>query len=539
MSTIYIADDEPVIIRGIKKMLTSLPLDIRIIGCSTDGETALSEILSLNPDIVISDIAMPKKTGLELLTAIADRQINTKVIFLSGYAEFTYVKEAISYGAVDYLLKPIEQDVLEKTLNKTISLLEDQKHLNFLHENPDELQKIFKKLNSGSYEEEALYENFKEQGLDLSEKSYACVQFYLPSSTRRRLQEDSYEKYSLMKFSVFNQISEYLELNKCGFPIKKEDHKYTLISILPEDDPYTQLKKHIESISSLLKNQFGILLIIGVGELFYDIKDWQLSYKTACLSTELYYFTDQKIIYSENIHRDFSNSFEEYDSACKTILYKILRLDTSVTEDFSNCLDLIENIHFGNRTAAVNRCISLIETLLHDISNMNLIPHPIIDTEQIINTLSCQETYKQLKIEFTSFFNNLLEELFCHSQSKETLEVMRIKEYIKEHCFEDLTLNKIASIACMNPSYFSAFFKKNTGQNFKSYLSSLRMQKALQLLLQTDMKIYEISNTVGYKSVRQFTDTFKQEYGVSPMDYKKHQPESGSESKPGDQGRNK
>lgn len=514
-------------------MLTSLSLDIRIIGCSTNGETALSEILYLSPDIVISDIAMPGKTGLELLAAIAGRRIRTKVIFLSGYAEFNYVKEAISYGAVDYLLKPIEQDVLEKTLNKTISLLEDQRHLNFLHENPDELQKIFKNLNSGSYEEEALYESFKEQGLDLSGKSYACVQFYLAPSTRRRLQEDSYEKYSLVKFSIFSLISEYLERNKCGFPIKKEDHKYTLISVLPEHDPISHLEKHLNTINRLLKDQFGIWLIIGVGELFNDIKDWHLSYKTARLSTELYYFTNQRIIYSNNIHRDFSHSFEEYDSAYQTILHKILRKDISAADDFSNCLDLIENIHFGNRTATVNRCISLIETLLRDISNINLIQQSTVKTEQIINILNRQETCEQLKIQFTSYFNNLLRELFCHPQNKEPFEVMRIKEYIKEHCFEDLTLNKIASIACRNPSYFSSFFKKNTGQNFKSYLTGLRMQEALQLLLQTDMKIYEISNAVGYKSVRQFTDAFKQQYGVSPMDYKKNQAESIQEDRTG------
>ena len=67
MPDIYIADDEPIIIRGLKKMLSALSLDVQIAGCSTDGNTALSEILSLNPDIVISDIAMPGKTGLELL----------------------------------------------------------------------------------------------------------------------------------------------------------------------------------------------------------------------------------------------------------------------------------------------------------------------------------------------------------------------------------------------------------------------------------------------------------------------------------------
>ena len=521
MPDIYIADDEPIIIRGLKKMLSALSLDVQIAGCSTDGNTALSEILSLNPDIVISDIAMPGKTGLELLYSIKESHLETKVIFLSGYAEFAYVKEALSNGAVDYLLKPIEPEELERAIQKTISQLEDQKHLNFLHESHDELQKIFKKLNTGSYEVDMLYENFKEQGFDLEGKVYVCVQFYLSPSVRRKLQEESYEKYTLLKFSIFNQISEYLEKEKLGFPVKKEDHTCTEILILPKENSYSCLEHHIVGINQTLQHQYQVFLTIGVGELFEDIREWQISYKTTRLATGIYYFTGQQINFSRSIHREFSHSFEEYYSACQVIYHKLLRADDSVIKDFEDCLNLIENLHFGNRTAAVNRCISLMEGLLKNLASMNMIQLSQWNLEQIINLLNCQETYAQLKTQYLIIFKRLFQNVQNYAQSKESNEILEIKEYIKKHYCEDLSLNKIAAVACMNPSYFSTFFKKSTGQNFKTYLTGLRMEKALCLLLQTDMKIYEISDAVGYKSVRQFTDVFKQEYGVSPMDYKK------------------
>lgn len=76
-------------------------------------------------------------------------------------------------------------------------------------------------------------------------------------------------------------------------------------------------------------------------------------------------------------------------------------------------------------------------------------------------------------------------------------------------------------MACVSQNYFSAMFKKETGQNYKAYLTSLRMEEALRLLRETDDKTYEIAEQVGYNNVRRFVDAFKQIYSVSPMEYRK------------------
>jgi len=73
----------------------------------------------------------------------------------------------------------------------------------------------------------------------------------------------------------------------------------------------------------------------------------------------------------------------------------------------------------------------------------------------------------------------------------------------------------------MNSFYFSAFFKKETGKNFKDYLTDVRMKEAVKLLQRTDLKTYEVAEKVGYNNVRQFSDKFKELYQVSPAEYKK------------------
>ena len=113
MFKIIIADDEPVIIRGLKKMMNWERLNAEVIGEAANGEELLKKTEELKPDIIISDVAMPRKTGLDVIRQIRENGWKIKVIFLSGYQEFDYVKKAISYEAVDYLLKPVGQEELE------------------------------------------------------------------------------------------------------------------------------------------------------------------------------------------------------------------------------------------------------------------------------------------------------------------------------------------------------------------------------------------------------------------------------------------
>ena len=103
MFKVILADDEPVIIRGLKKLIAWEKLNAEVIADACDGVELLEKIKKLHPDIIISDVAMPKMTGLDVIEEIQNNHWNIKVIFLSGYQEFDYVKTALNREAVDYL----------------------------------------------------------------------------------------------------------------------------------------------------------------------------------------------------------------------------------------------------------------------------------------------------------------------------------------------------------------------------------------------------------------------------------------------------
>ena len=123
MIKMILADDEPVIIRGIQKLVDFNRLGIEIVGEYEDGKAAFDGILTEKPDIALLDIYMPKKTGIEILKELKALGIETKVIFVSGFQDFQYARDALTYGAVNYLLKPVIREELVETLEKCITML--------------------------------------------------------------------------------------------------------------------------------------------------------------------------------------------------------------------------------------------------------------------------------------------------------------------------------------------------------------------------------------------------------------------------------
>lgn len=125
MVNVYIADDEVWIILGLKKLLEKLGLDAYVVGTANNGLMAKEEIERFKPDVVFADIRMPGLSGLELLQEIPKVSPDSKVVIISGYAEFSYAQEAVQHHAFDYLLKPIKEEDLSRVMTSLLSELDE------------------------------------------------------------------------------------------------------------------------------------------------------------------------------------------------------------------------------------------------------------------------------------------------------------------------------------------------------------------------------------------------------------------------------
>ena len=116
MLNVYIADDEVWVTLGLKKLLDKIDIESYVVGIANNGLTAKEEIEMFKPDVVFTDIRMPGLSGLDLLQAIPEVSPETKVVIITGFAEFAYAKEAVQHHAYDYLLKPIKKEDLIRVM---------------------------------------------------------------------------------------------------------------------------------------------------------------------------------------------------------------------------------------------------------------------------------------------------------------------------------------------------------------------------------------------------------------------------------------
>lgn len=519
MFKIILADDEPVIIRGLRKMLQWERLEAEIVAEASDGDELLTKIKMYSPDIVISDIAMPKMSGLDVIQRVRKNDNKMKFIFLSGYQEFDYVRTAIRYEAQEYLLKPVGKEELEHAVLRAEEVLKENSPMEYWKEDKKDIAAVFKKINSESDYME-LYELFREMGFETEGMAFTGVCFSLPAEFYRKIADQNMQE--LLRFSIFQKIQEYVKKTKNGFVIRRDTNSSNLIILSYQDGAEEQIRKCIGQIQDNIYIEYKVRLVTGVGQTVDNIKELKFAYKTAKFGSELYYFNREEFIRYDDLSREFHSSFEDYNHKYKELVGNIL----SNTDCWKECLDevliIIENLHYGNRYAAENRCIVMLMDLFKELEEYHvLLADKGEEYESAVNYVRSQTSYEELKVYVKQFLSDFLEENAFQNQSSEKQTIYQVKEYIQTHYGEDISLKKIAEVVYMNPYYFSTFFKKETGQNFKNYLTDVRMKEAVRLLMQTDMRTYELAKAVGYNDVRSFTEKFKEYFGNSPSGYRR------------------
>mgnify|MGYP001005589487 FL=1 len=518
MYKIILADDEPIILRGLEKMLDWKSLDAEVVGTAIDGKQLLELIPSLKPNIIISDIAMPNRSGLDVIRSIREKHWNIKVIFLSAYQEFNYAKQAITYGAVDYLLKPATKNELEHAVRTAENQLIKEDSATFLQQG-NTLLNILQITDDHSKSK-----NLDDEVVKLKAKFdpafLACASFTVTSVTMRNMNTN---QMTIIRFSIFQFIREYVEKTGRGLVLSWHENRCDTLFALPPTNAGLFLQRTAEAILNRAKQDYHADLTVGIGDVVENVSDLKYAYKTADFAINLHYFQPEPIICYEEFSKGGHRSSESYDDAYRTFFRSVIQKENTWKENLEKCLDIIENLYYGNRCAAENHCITMAIVFYKDLSEYKLTDSSCQNQQQYENavgTLQNQATFRDLKREMICLFQKLVDSADKNA-NQECQTIYRVKDYIDHHFSEDITLEDIAKRVYMNPCYFSVFFKRKTGKNFKKYLTRVRMKEALILLNGGDMKTSELANAVGYKDVRTFTNKFREIYGNSPAALKR------------------
>jgi two-component system, response regulator YesN len=537
MIKVLIVDDEEWIRLGLREQVDWSMLGLEITGEAQNGAVALELIEKEQPQIVITDIRMPKVDGLTLMENIHNSYPNILIIVISGYSEFEYARKAISFSAFDYILKPIEEAELERILVKAVQKLKE----NASRESA--VISLKAELNSSSrlLRDRLLTNLVTGNESDCIEASRyvkeTCGGFRWPRMVVMAFKPANFEKITeviyekdaqLAGFALMNVIGELLGGNEASVLFRNDSRRNELILIRGfNTDEYRSIVEETyelcEDIITTVRKYIGFELYIGIGGEFTNLKDAPRSYAQAVEAAgNAGLLPDARII-----HIDEVSSRNEYfiypDDKEKALLYYI---ESGYKIQAADLIDGLFRKMEESRTAIPQSIRSTVLELALGIGKMlknyNCFLEELLQErnipDRIMNGLF---TSTELKQWFLAAAMKALDEIAAHKKTGTKKMVDVIAEYMDGHYGAEVNLNTVSEHFFINPAYLSRIFKSTMGRNFNDYLSKRRMEAAVELLKQENLRMADISEMVGYENVNYFLKKFKEYFSCTPTEYRK------------------
>lgn len=533
MYKLLIVDDEYLVRRRLVSTIDWASLGISEIYEAEEGRQALGISIENEPDIIITDINMPELSGIELMRSLNESALCPRVILISGYNEFEYARSALKLGAVDYLLKPVDENELLGIIKSCIEDFESHKKekelLNALVSSSAEIRKrVLADLLSGKVDDpDNSLLRLKHIGIDFPYSSAICI---IAHSNGTAVKEKSdYVEETLISFSISNVMEDILPLSFAHFFIVQMDdmNVAVLFSDKTGEELQAAVKDTVDSVKEQLDKLFNANIAFGVGVEVSNLLDLSKSYKTASYAINFcnYKHWDSILNYGESVKTeclDLQSVYSDYN--LKAISADIKNGDRASA---SAGLKLLTD-EFLARTSKTPTPLQIKLFYINAINT--LFKNCLVScklSEEFVNI--CMDSLKETGAFFTiERLTNGLQKIvgFLLSQystfigNKRHWLIDRITEYIQENYSSSITMKSVARRFYLNPSYFCKLFRDETGVTFTHYLMRLRVEKAKELMSVSTKKFYDIATAVGYSNVQYFSTIFKEIEGITPTQYR-------------------
>lgn len=499
MIRMILADDEPVITRGIRKLIDWESLGIEIIGEYEDGRRALEAIVREKPDIALLDISMPGLSGVEILKECRAMGNDVAVTFISGFQDFEYAKVALRYGAVEYLLKPVIREELLKAIEKSISAMggeESAGRISLKEDGPNTA------INYG----------FLMESADIG---YVPVYADIIYS-----KEENDQMKKLVRFSLFSFLEEYLNETGQGIVFKKDDK----IAIVLKGNRQEDMTPKVEEIWARSLKAAGHTPFFVMGDMVCSMGEIPAMFQNCLARGGYLFFADKMSLPVIGLHERVFTGRGDSDMLGE-LRQKLFDAAVGQNEEQMKEIGrqygkLVLRLSEGKKEDACFYFCTAARFMEERCAAMDL-PAERLEMRDLLEKSRACESFGEMERFFEQEFGKYLHVVRQIAVSSDKKDILKAKEYIDKHYMESLSLQVLAEQIHMNPYYFSSFFKKNTGENFKDYVNRIRIENALPLLLSTDMKTYEIAEKVGFGDIRMFNGAFQKVYKETPGNYRK------------------
>lgn len=506
MCKVMLVDDEKFILEGVSKIIDWGSMGAEIVHLANNGQDALEKYKAQSVDIIVTDISMPKLNGIELIRSIKEISDATKFIILSGYDDFSFAKEAISLGIENYILKPINEVELESTIKNVIEKIRlEKKTFIFEKQNIETLKNnIYSRLLINNINKSELEERGFMLNLSLDKAFYH-------SAIIRISEEDNTEENRTI---LLDYIGDICAEGQGDIFVDNKRNMVFLKGWAYEVDQEVVMEYYEELLKNL-KNKLGMKVFISLGAMVKGYNNIGKSFEEAeGLSKYLLVNGYNNIITKDSIDLKLERNKISVDliNLRKLIIEK---KKPQVREEIINIFTDIRNNSPEEIYDLSIKIIVMIDETGEEFKIWSMKEYSTLRT--MIIRVCNEETLEGLREHLIKEAQELIDKLNS-SNCKYTPVVQQIITYINENSAQDMNLKTLAQKFNMNTSYLGQMFSNEVGMSFAVYLNKCKNEKAKDLLLNTSMKINDISKIVGYSDASYFYRKFKKYYGVCPAD---------------------
>lgn len=533
MYKVLLVEDEVLVREAITENIVWNEIGLRLITSCKNGKEAIEAIEKEVPDIVITDICMPYIDGMQLSEYIYTRYPETKIIIFSGYDEFEYAKQALQYKVEEYLLKPVTAGELTELLVKIKNKIDTQrkekndikrlrgtyyKHLNTIR------SQVLNDLILGNKFEEEYKDEMKESGIELSKKYFKVAiidtEISYPSDF---VIGNNQNQSALLSFAIYNIVNEIMSAQSLGLTFQQKDRKMVLIF---ESDLKVNFENEVRAVCELIqdkiKDYLQVEIFIGIGKKVDSLSKIYLSYEQAFELINYSYLYGHNCIISQQEIDFFRKEIDISTNIEKLLLQVTRQFYKEIELELDRLLKKIKEAYLRKEEVSIimqSIIVAANETL--KLAGVERHVKESKDEQWIYEFEKKKNIYDAFEI-VKEYLNSVMEQLYDLKEDTSKKQSLLALDYIeKNYQNSELTLQMLCKYLSMSPSYFSAIFKKETGETFVEALTKKRMQVAKNLLKYTSLKNYEIAEKIGFSDAHYFSQTFKKYIGKTPKEYAK------------------
>lgn len=522
MYKVLLVDDELLDLEGLQRFMNWESLGMEVCAAASNGFEALEILRSQRVDIIVTDIRMPIMSGMELARRALALELRPKpkIIFVSGHEDFQYAKQAISMSASGYVLKPVDDADMRRTLEEVGEALDReqaQSHLErcFSESGPLLKHELLMQLLDGVQEEERVLPLLEQVGITW-ENTGLYTALLEPDDLAWKLNgygdRAKAEMENWLAITVEQFCSEE-QIQSCRLD------RFRFALIIEEKVDRWRLQK----LMDWTVGRTPLTVTIGVGPVVTSLAELPHSYLRAQEALGLKLFLGKgKLIFYSDAKGQISAKAKDLDDILQSLF---LAVSTYRLVDVDDCTEELF-VWVGK----MDTKLEIYQLFLHIVSRLDAFLHTIHEDFYVLLKLERKhlgilyqfDTTEDMKSWLRRRMFELSEQLQRKRQGKKYKLIEEIKEYIEEKLEQNVMLRDAAVHFSFSPNHLGQIFYDETGVYFSDYVAMRRLERVKQLLGDPKLKVYEAANQVGYKNLSHFSKQFKDYYGVSPGDYRRH-----------------